>query len=154
MAGRDIIVIGASAGGVQALQELARGLPHDLPAAVFVVVHTSPTSPGILPQIIDRAGPLPCEHARDGEPIRSGRILVAPPDHHLLIKDGHVRVTRGPKENGFRPAVDDDFFSPPLPDVFRDRLGPAPVRFLTSSRLAWRALIRSVSSRPVPATSR
>src|SRR5436305_14253243 len=52
MAGRDIIVIGASAGGVQALQELARGLPHDLPAAVFVVVHTSPTSPGILPQIL------------------------------------------------------------------------------------------------------
>src|SRR4051812_49425227 len=73
MAGRDIIVIGASAGGVQALQELAKGLPHDLPAAVFVVVHTSPTSPGILPQILDRAGPLPCHHARDGDAIRPGR---------------------------------------------------------------------------------
>jgi len=106
MAGRDIIVSGASAGGVQALQELARGLPHALPAAVFVVVHTSPTSPGILPQIIDRAGPLPCQHAGDGDEIRLGRIYVAPPDHHLLVKRGRIRVTRGPKENGFRPAAD------------------------------------------------
>ena len=104
--GRDIIVVGASAGGVQTLQELMRGLPADLPAAVFIVVHTSPSSPGILPQILDRAGPLPVEHARDGEPIRHRRVYVAPPDHHLLVRDGVMRVTHGPKENGFRPAVD------------------------------------------------
>src|SRR4051812_24852941 len=104
--GRDIIVIGASAGGVQALQELMRGLPADFPAAIFVVVHTSPSSPGILPQILDRAGPLPASHADHGQRIRKGRIYVAPPDYHMLLSDGKVLVTKGPKENGFRPAVD------------------------------------------------
>jgi two-component system chemotaxis response regulator CheB len=106
MQGRDIIVIGCSAGGVQALTEIVRGLPHDLPAAVFVVMHTSPSSPGILPQILDRAGPLPAEHAYDDAHIRPGRIYVAPPDHHLIIKRRAVRIVRGPRENGFRPAVD------------------------------------------------
>src|SRR5688572_5125513 len=104
--GRNIIVIGASAGGVQVLQELMRGLPEDFPAAVFIVVHTSPSGPGILPHILDRAGPLPAAHAKDGEKIKMGRVYVAPPDYHLLIRDGVVGVTRGPKENGFRPAVD------------------------------------------------
>jgi two-component system chemotaxis response regulator CheB len=77
--GRDIIVIGASAGGVQALTELVAGLPDDLPAAVFVVMHTSPTGPGILPQILDRAGSLPVSHATDGEEVRHAQIYVAPP---------------------------------------------------------------------------
>src|SRR5437762_83760 len=104
--GRNIIVIGASAGGVQVLQELMRGLPEDFPGAVFVVVHTSPSSPGILPQILARAGPLPAAHAENGEKIRMGRVYVAPPDFHLLLQDGKMLVTRGPKENGFRPAVD------------------------------------------------
>lgn len=104
--GRNIIVVGASAGGVQVLQELMRGLPADLPAAVFVVVHTSPNSPGILPQILERAGPLPAAHPKNGERIRRGRVYVAPPDSHLLIKPGHVELSRGPSENGFRPAVD------------------------------------------------
>jgi len=104
--GRDIVVIGASAGGVQALQELMRGLPGDYAGSVFVVVHTSASSPGILPQILDRAGLLPAAHAEDREKIRPGHIYVAPPDYHLVIEDGHVLVTRGPKENGFRPAVD------------------------------------------------
>src|SRR5689334_14824858 len=103
---RDIIVIGASAGGIQALIELCRGLPPDLPAAVFVVVHTSPTSPGVLPSLLDHAGPLPAASAEDGEPIRQGRIYVAVPDAHLLLAHDHVESTRGPKENGFRPAVD------------------------------------------------
>jgi two-component system chemotaxis response regulator CheB len=103
---RDIVVIGASAGGVQVLQELMRGLPEDFPAAVFVVVHTSPRSPGILPQILERAGPLPAAHAKNGERIRRGRVYVAPPDSHLLIKPGHVELSRGPTENGFRPALD------------------------------------------------
>ena len=104
--GRNIIVIGASAGGVQALQELMGGLPGQFPAAVFVVVHTSPDSPGILPQILERAGPLPAAHAKNGERIRHGHVYVAPPDSHLLIKHGHVELSRGPSENGFRPAVD------------------------------------------------
>ncbi len=103
---RDIIVIGASAGGLAALVELVRDLPEDLPAALFIVIHTSPDNPGVLPQILGRAGKLPVAFARDGEPIVPGRVYVAPPDHHLLLKARTVRVTRGPKENGFRPAVD------------------------------------------------
>ena len=109
--GHDIIVIGASAGGVPALMDLARALPEDLKAAIFIVIHTSPTSPGILPQILDRVGPLPASFPQDGETIRNGRIYVAPPDHHLLLTDSVIRLTRGPKENGFRPAIDPLFRS-------------------------------------------
>src|SRR6266513_5714890 len=91
--GRDIIVIGASAGGVQALQELMRGLPADFPAAIFVVIHTSPSGPGVLPQILDRAGPMPAAHAEDGQRIRRGRTYVAPQDFPLLLCGNVMRVT-------------------------------------------------------------
>jgi two-component system, chemotaxis family, protein-glutamate methylesterase/glutaminase len=106
MSGHDIIVVGASAGGVEALQVLVRGLPGDLPAAVFIVLHVAPTEPSHLAEILTRAGPLTATHGVDGEVITPGRIYLAPPDHHLLVEPGHVRVTRGPKENRFRPAVD------------------------------------------------
>jgi two-component system chemotaxis response regulator CheB len=106
MKGHDIITIGASAGGVEALREMARQLPADLPAAVFVVLHVSPHAASILPQLLSRSGPLPASHAVDGEPIRPGRIYVAPPDHHLLIHQDSIRLSRGPRENGVRPAVD------------------------------------------------
>src|SRR5207244_2427388 len=106
MPGRDIIVVGASAGGVEALATLVRGLPADLPAAVFVVLHVPPHGTSVLPQILTRAGRLPAKHAVDGEAIQAGRIYVAPPDHHLLVKPGYVRVAHGPRENGHRPAVD------------------------------------------------
>jgi two-component system chemotaxis response regulator CheB len=110
------IVIGASAGGVEAVVALARLLPPGLPAAVLVVIHTSPRSPGLLAALIDRAGPLPASYAADGEVARPGRIYVAPPDHHLVVQPGAggggvLRVWRGPKENGFRPAVDPLFRS-------------------------------------------
>jgi two-component system chemotaxis response regulator CheB len=108
---RDIIVLGASAGGVEALSNVVAGLPPDLPAAVFVVLHIAPNSPSVLPRILGRAGKLPAEHANDGEPIRHGRVYVAPPGQHLLIRDGQVRLTRGPKENGYRPALDTLFRS-------------------------------------------
>jgi two-component system chemotaxis response regulator CheB len=103
---RDIIVLGASAGGLSALTDLVRGLPADFPGTLFVVVHTAPDNPGVLAQILTRAGPLPATLARDGERFMPGRIYVAVPDHHLLLKHDYMRVTRGPKENGFRPAVD------------------------------------------------
>jgi two-component system chemotaxis response regulator CheB len=106
MAGQDIIVVGASAGGLQALQNLLRSIPAGFPAAFVVVLHTSPTSSGILPQILTRACPLPARHALDGEPIVRGRVYVGPPDHHLLISGNSLRLTQGPRENGFRPAVD------------------------------------------------
>src|SRR5262245_12934321 len=105
MAGRDIIVVGASMGGVAALTRLVRGLPADLPAALFVVCHVSPDSPSVLPEILSRQGPLPAAHARDGEPIAHGRIYVAPPDRHLLLQPGSVRLSRGPRESHHRPAI-------------------------------------------------
>jgi two-component system chemotaxis response regulator CheB len=85
---------------------LASGLPHALPAAIFVAVHTSPDSFGFLPSILSKAGPLPAAFASDGERITLGRFYVAPPDRHLLVANGTVKVTRGPHENGFRPAAD------------------------------------------------
>ncbi len=102
----DIIVVGASAGGVEALTTLIRTLPADLPAAVFVVLHIPPQSPSLLPTILNRAGVLDAVQATDGAPIQHGRIYVAPPDNHLLLERGHIRVVHGPKENRHRPAVD------------------------------------------------
>src|SRR5262245_51072673 len=108
---RDLIVIGASAGGIEALKTLVRGLPADLPASVFIVNPIHPTSPSILPQILERFGNLPVEHAVQGEEIRQGRIYVAPPDCHMIVDDGHIRLHRGPKENFSRPAIDPLFRS-------------------------------------------
>lgn len=108
---RNIIVIGASAGGFDALKNLVKGLPEDLQASIFVVWHMSPDVTGILPQVLMRAGRLPATNAVDGERIEPSRIYVAPPDRHLIIEDSRVRVTRGPKENRFRPAVDPLFRS-------------------------------------------
>ena len=101
----DIIVVGASAGGVEALMHLASRLPPDLPAAVLVVLHVPPHATSRLPHLLGRAGPLPAAHATDNTPLRPGRIYVAPPDFHLLVKRGSVRVVRGPRENRSRPAV-------------------------------------------------
>jgi two-component system chemotaxis response regulator CheB len=108
---RDIIVIGASAGGIDALKTLLGGLPAELEASVFVVMHVAPDSPGILPRILQEGCPLPVEHARDGEEIRRGRVYVAPPDRHLLVERDRVRVSHGPKENLSRPAIDPLFRS-------------------------------------------
>ncbi len=101
-----IVVVGASAGGIEALQGLVAGLPHDFAGALCVVLHLQAQSPSALPEILSKAGPLPAQHARDGEVIRPGRIYVAPPDHHLLVDGDRLAVTKGPKENRFRPAVD------------------------------------------------
>jgi two-component system, chemotaxis family, protein-glutamate methylesterase/glutaminase len=111
MPDRDIVVVGASAGGVEALADLAGSLPADIPAAVFVVLHLPATGTSALPDILGRHGPLPASHIKDGEPIEHGRIYVAPPDHHALLRSGHVHLTRGPRENGHRPAVDTLFRS-------------------------------------------
>ena len=102
----DIVVIGASAGGMEALKKLVAQLPSNFPGALFIVWHVAPAYPSVLPQILDRVCPLPVAHAIDKQEIQPGRIYVAPPDHHLLVESGHVRVTRGPKENRFRPSID------------------------------------------------
>jgi two-component system chemotaxis response regulator CheB len=102
----DVIAIGASAGGVEVLLGLVRGLPAELPASLFVVVHTSPSFKSHLPDLLSHHGPLPACHPLDRERILPGRIYVAPPDNHLLVRQGSMEVARGPKENGHRPAAD------------------------------------------------
>ena len=106
MAGRDIVVIGGSAGSIEAVAELVRGLPPEFPGSVFVVVHFPGSVTSTLPRILNRAGPLPARHAINGQPVEPGRIYVAPPDCHLHLADGQTRLARGPKENGHRPAID------------------------------------------------
>jgi two-component system, chemotaxis family, protein-glutamate methylesterase/glutaminase len=107
----NIIVIGASAGGVEAVSTLVRALPADLPAAVFVVLHIPAQSPSMLPAILARAGQLPALQPTDGLAITHGQIYVAPPDHHMLLERGRIRVVRGPRENRHRPAIDPLFRS-------------------------------------------
>jgi two-component system chemotaxis response regulator CheB len=111
MAGHDIIVIGASAGGVEALREITRGLPANLPATLFVVLHVPPQNPSHLPAILSRSGPLPAAHAGDGAEFVPGRIYVAPPDTHLLVESGRTHLSHGPTENRHRPAIDPLFRS-------------------------------------------
>lgn len=106
---RSIIVVGASAGGVEALKRLATYLPPDLTAAVFVVLHVGQTS--YLPEILDRAGPLRATKAESGEQFERGRIYVASPGFHLLLHDDHMLLRRGPRENLARPAIDPLFRS-------------------------------------------
>jgi len=108
---RDIVVIGASSGGIEAIQKIVRALPADLPASLFVVIHTAPYSPFLLPGILNRAETLLAVESQDGMTIQPGRVYVARPDHHLLIGPGHVHVVRGPRENLARPAVDPLFRS-------------------------------------------
>lgn len=108
---RNIIVIGGSAGSLSVLKILASQLPIDFPAAVFIVWHLQADSPGVLPEVLARCGSLPAKNATDGERLKMGQIYVAPPDHHMLVDPDQVRVTKGPKENRFRPAVDPLFRS-------------------------------------------
>src|SRR5262245_47335364 len=102
----DIIVIGTSAGGVEALIELVRALPADMPASIFIVLHLAPEGKSVLADILSRAGTLPAVFATSGEPIKQGKIYIAPNNHHMLIKNGYITLSTGPRENGFRPAID------------------------------------------------
>jgi len=106
-----IIVIGASAGGFEALKTIVKGLPPDFDASIFIVWHISPNAPSILPQVLNKFNTIYAAQAYNGEEIKPNRIYVAPPDHHMLVEDGKIRITHGPKENRFRPAVDPLFRS-------------------------------------------
>ena len=110
----DIIVIGASAGGVEALVKVVSSLPGALPASLFVVLHLPAESSSALPTILSRAGHLPAVHPEDCSPIVPGTIYVAPPDYHLMVERDMVRVGRGARENRHRPAIDPLFRSAAL----------------------------------------
>src|SRR3954466_7888042 len=104
MGRKNVVVIGASAGGMEALKHLVEHLPRDLDATLFVVWHMPADFTTTLPRLLSRAGPFPAEHPQGGQPIEPRRVYVAVPDHHLLLEHGRIRVTRGPRENRFRPA--------------------------------------------------
>jgi two-component system chemotaxis response regulator CheB len=112
----DIIVVGASLGGVEALQVLAAGLPANLDASVFVVLHIGIGIHGKshLPEILSNAGPLRAIHPKDGDEIQKGKIYVAPPDCHLFLAPDRIHLSHGPKENRTRPAINPLFRSAAL----------------------------------------
>lgn len=102
---RNVVAVGASAGGVEALANFAAGLPPDLPFAILVVLHMPSSAPSVLARILDRNGPLPAAHAVHGEPLQPGTIRVAVPNRHLLVEGDRIALSEGPTENGHRPAI-------------------------------------------------
>ena len=126
---RGAVAIGASAGGIDALQRLLHALPEDLEAAVCVVLHIPASSRSLLAQVMARQTPLPVVQATDGTRLRAGHVYVAPPDRHLLLEAGAVRLTRGPKENGVRPAID------PLMRSLAVEYGPRGIAVIASGSL-------------------
>ena len=108
---RDIVVIGGSVGAIDAVARILAGIPSDLNAAIFIVIHRGVDAPSFLADIFALHTKLPVKYAVDREPIELGRVYIAPVDRHMLIKAGEVRVVMGPKENNFRPAVDPLFRS-------------------------------------------
>ena len=126
----DIVVIGASAGGLQALTAIVERLPRSLRACVLVVVHSSAEADGILPNILSKVSALPVAYAKNGAQLAPGRIFIAPRDHHLIVTDHQMRLVRGPRENGFRPAVD------PLFRTAARSLGPRVVGVVLSGGLS------------------
>lgn len=111
MPGHDIIVVGASAGGVEILENLVQALAPKLPASIFVVIHSSRHSPRVLDHILNKAGTLPAIYPADKTKIEKGHIYLAPPDYHLLLEHNRMRIVRGPEENRHRPAIDPLFRS-------------------------------------------
>lgn len=111
---RDLVVIGGSTGGIEALSAIA-ALPKDFPAAVCAVVHMASDSPGILDQIIARVSKLPVLAVTSKRELRPGCLYLPVPDRHLIVEQSVVCATRGPKENRFRPAVDPLFRSAAQP---------------------------------------
>jgi two-component system chemotaxis response regulator CheB len=106
MTGHHIIAIGASAGGVETLSKLVSQLPSDLNAAIFVALHFPPHATSFLPQILNRLKTIPARHPAEGDAIEPGKIYIAPPDYHLLIRQGRIHLDHGARENGHRPAID------------------------------------------------
>lgn len=111
MAGHDIVVMGGSAVGIPPIQRVLSAIPEDLPASFFVSIHTAAEGPRLLPGIFSRMASMPVDYARDGEEIRKSHVYLAPPDRHMLLDDGRIRLSAGPRENRHRPAIDPLFRS-------------------------------------------
>jgi two-component system, chemotaxis family, protein-glutamate methylesterase/glutaminase len=122
-----VVAVRASLGGVQAMGELFAALPRDIPAAIVAVLHVGPTS--MLPNIPNRRSPFAAAHARQGDALRAGQIYVAPPDHHMLVEQGSLVLTRGPKVNWVRPAIDSLFYTVAM------SFGPSVIGVLLTGRL-------------------
>ena len=103
---RDILAIGTSAGGVEALVSLVQSFPPSFPAAILITIHLPSQFSSELDRVLSMAGPLPARFARNGEPVNKGRIYIAPPGYHLLIDRYQVVLGSGPRENKARPAID------------------------------------------------
>jgi two-component system, chemotaxis family, protein-glutamate methylesterase/glutaminase len=114
-----IVVVGASLGGIDPLRHITEALPRNCAVSIFVTMHTG-AIPSVLPEILAWHGRLPVDFARDGAPIESGHIYVAPPDHHMLVEYDHIRLDRGPMVHHTRPAVDPLFTS--AAEAFGDRV--------------------------------
>jgi two-component system, chemotaxis family, protein-glutamate methylesterase/glutaminase len=123
------VVIGASAGGVEALIEIVAGLPLDFPAPLLVVLHVSSASRSVLPSILTHAGALAAVHPADGEALAEGVVYVAPQNRHLLAIDGRARLSSAPTEHGLRPGVD------PLFRSAARSYGPAAIAVVLSGTL-------------------
>jgi two-component system chemotaxis response regulator CheB len=106
MAQHDVVVIGGSAGALPALRQILEQLPASLPACILAVLHTAAEGDGFLPDILERASSLPVAFAKNHDPVVPGRVYIAPPDFHLIVTSSGLRVVHGPRENGFRPAID------------------------------------------------
>lgn len=111
MANRDVVAIGGSAGSFEALRSIVGSFPPDLPAAVFVVMHLSARTRSHLPELLQKATSMLVVQASEGTPVRKGTIYVTPPDRHLIISEGHIQLSRGPKEGLQRPSINVAFRS-------------------------------------------
>lgn len=123
-----VVAIGASHGGVEALRRLIAGLPHDFEPPLLVVQHVG-ASRSILPSLLNDIDDVRASHAVDGEPIRPHHVYVAPPDHHILVNDGHLSLSRGPRENWARPAID------PLFRTVAHAFGPEAIGVILTGNL-------------------
>ena len=124
-----LVAIGASAGGVQALMRLVRGLPPHFDAPVLVAMHLSADIPSALPSVVGRATDMPTAFATDGIPLEPGTIAIAPPGAHMLLNGGTLALSTGPKEHGERPSID------PLFRSAAETYGPGVIGVLLSGSL-------------------